>query len=469
MKRTWMFKHTEYSVMLFCAVALLNSCSDGVDQSESNVLNEKNSMAITAYQPDGSRACFDGDGNGLWQDCDTIAVRSKIDKKYVPFVIESGAGTARATFAGTIKGSVDAETSVLFPYNEKHTNATFYLPKSYTYTTVDNEYSVVNGNNFRMPMKGSITVSDNKNTVNFKNIGSVLAIKVDRLPSEDGTITVTASDNNIYGNAVIDDCIGIPDGGKKVTFYYSGAKTYSSGVFYLPMSPASYSIKIAVANEKGEEQYVTDSKTIDMKCGHIKSFEVTIGKSVVINGHKFVDLGLPSGILWAETNIGAETSVEKGTPFKWAITSANSTYSYSSIPTTWIKKSNLISNYDAASKNWGEACRIPTWDEANELRNNCVWTWESRSVNGNTIEGCKVTSKKNGNSIFLPSTGYYNNQEKLCVPECGFYWLSTIYDELNGENKYEEAYCMGFGGDDSFVLVWRTFDNSLYIRPVAEP
>ena len=118
---------------------------------------------------------------------------------------------------------------------------------------------------------------------------------------------------------------------------------------------------------------------------------LAVDKSKTINGYNFVDLGLPSRLLWAETNIGAKLPADDGVYFAWGETSKESGNSYS-----WscydygridnlIKynstdlKMNLDATDDAASVNWRLPCRMPTADETDELTNteNCIWTWTS--------------------------------------------------------------------------------------------
>ena len=144
---------------------------------------------------------------------------------------------------------------------------------------------------------------------------------------------------------------------------------------------------------------------------------------IIINGHKFVDLGLPSGLLWAACNVGAATAADDGDYYAWGETATKtdyycSTYTWTSDGgSTFTKyttdgKTVLDKEDDAAYVNWGSSCRMPTIDEFTELRNsdNCTWTWTSQTTSsGSSIYGYKVSSVKNGNSIFLPASGCRNN------------------------------------------------------------
>ena len=197
----------------------------------------------------------------------------------------------------------------------------------------------------------------------------------------------------------------------------------------------------------------------------------------IINGHKFVDLGLPSGLLWAETNIGAATAADDGCYFAWGETDMTtkssydwSTYKYGKYYDNMTKynstdgKTVLDKEDDAAYVNWGSSCRMPTIAEFTELRNsdNCTWTWTSQTTSsGSSIYGYKVTSVKNGNSIFLPASGY-RIEGDLFHGSFGFYWSST----LDYGNSYY-AYCLSF---HSGYYGWYYYIRFLghTVRPVAE-
>ena len=80
-----------------------------------------------------------------------------------------------------------------------------------------------------------------------------------------------------------------------------------------------------------------------------------------INNHTFVDLGLPSGLLWAETNIGAESATDYGNYYAWGETTTKDSYSK---PSSYTENpSTLDAVHDAATVNWG----APTKEEFDEL------------------------------------------------------------------------------------------------------
>ena len=193
----------------------------------------------------------------------------------------------------------------------------------------------------------------------------------------------------------------------------------------------------------------------------------------LINGHKFVDLGLPSGLLWATCNIGDKAATDDGNYYAWGETATKdtyynwSTYKYGSLYVNMTKytstdsKTVLENSDDAAYVNWGSSCRMPTRTEFDELCNkeNCTWIWTSKTTSSNeTINGYEVTSKKNGNSIFLPASGCRFESNLDYHGSSGYYWSSTLNSSLTSY-----AYTLGFSSYYYFRYDGRT------VRPVAEP
>ncbi len=161
------------------------------------------------------------------------------------------------------------------------------------------------------------------------------------------------------------------------------------------------------------------------------------------NGYECVDLGLPSGTLWATCNVGANNPEDYGSYFawgetrtkskydwyptgnyKWGVYSKNNSYNYGM--TKYNKsdrKTILESADDVASANLGGRWRMPTGAEQDELSRECIWTWTT--LNG--IDGYRVTSKKDANKfIFLPAAGYFNQAYPEAVGRIGYYWSSSL-------------------------------------------
>jgi len=144
----------------------------------------------------------------------------------------------------------------------------------------------------------------------------------------------------------------------------------------------------------------------------------------------FVDLALPSGILWAEKNIGANTPYEHGLYFSWGNVTGHaegSGYDFSDAVYAQTPGAALAANipvngtYDAARHNLGSPCRLPTVGEFQELNSNCTSEWTDEDG----VAGRRFTSNINGNSIFFPASGYYNGTTLNVRGSNGYYWSSS--------------------------------------------
>ena len=176
------------------------------------------------------------------------------------------------------------------------------------------------------------------------------------------------------------------------------------------------------------------------------------------NGYEWVDLGLPIGLKWATCNIGATTPEGYGDYFAWGETAPKtnydwSTYKYCNGSEITLTKYNTISSRgtvdnkttldlsdDAARANWGGSWRMPTKAELDELRNNCTWTWTTQ----NGVEGYKVTSKNNGNSIFLPAAGNRSGTSVYEVGSRGLYWSSSLLEGYYPNRAYYLTFRSGY-------------------------
>ena len=160
------------------------------------------------------------------------------------------------------------------------------------------------------------------------------------------------------------------------------------------------------------------------------------------NGHEYVDLGLPSGTLWATCNVGASSPEEYGSYFAWGETSPKNYYSWKTYKWCicyedewWMVdftkycvdssygnvdfKAELQTEDDAAYVNWGPLWRMPTRVQLRELSFYCTCTKTQR----NGVNGMLVTGP-NGNTMFLPSAGCSDIDDS--VGEYCRYWSRTL-------------------------------------------
>ena len=168
--------------------------------------------------------------------------------------------------------------------------------------------------------------------------------------------------------------------------------------------------------------------------------------------HECVDLGLPSGTLWATCNIGANSPEEYGDYFAWGETSG---YKSGKTDFSWETykwcdgseytmtkyctdssygnngftdgKTELEAEDDAATVNWGGYWQMPSQAQFEELINSryttAIWTTQ------NDVNGLLIVSNSNGNRVFLPAAGTRYDADRYEAGSWGFYWSRSLYSE----------------------------------------
>ncbi|MCQ2227286.1 MAG: fimbrillin family protein [Bacteroidales bacterium] len=222
------------------------------------------------------------------------------------------------------------------------------------------------------------------------------------------------------------------------------------------------------------------------------------------NGHVAVDLGLPSGKLWAECNVGASTPEASGAYIAWGETSAKEYYDWSTYkhmqagklihnftnkyqaPDSeyggiWYRfekysyddnKTTLDKTDDAATANWGDNWRMPSTAEWEELFNNTTQTWTD-DYEGTGIKGYILVSAMEGHegaSIFLPAADFRDYRFVYpdgVVASYGYYWSSssTLLVEQLELSSYGRFLHFGKGFFNPSNNHWRC--SGLSVRPVC--
>ncbi len=437
-------KNKYMTFVALVAAALATSCaSDDLAEQKQNQ-GEPQTVTLTASMADdnttrvGMSKGEDNTASFYWHSDDKILVQTVNNEAYsgAEFTTSATTGATDATFTGDVTGKVG--TYAVYPYDsetQQHSftsekGLTFVLPANYTYNTVGNNIfskgDTYPSNSTNMPMLG--TIANGK--ISFKPLGGLAVIRIDEMPAASGTLTVTA-DQQLAGEFTVSDLSAsdakitntatASDGDKTVSFTFGGPAS-GVGVFYLPLATGNYTnlkITIACGTDNATTQTIpygslsvarksitAISLTTDSK-GHLRHIVDNGNGSYTINGHEFVDLGLD--VLWAKTNVGADTEAAYGGYFAWGNTEAtkggNSSYT---------DKTSLDAAHDAATANWGSAVRMPTWDEFKTLKSGCNVSYSS--------SGCTFT--KNSQSIFFPIAGYY--KEYTLVSTLGMCWSSTF-------------------------------------------
>ena len=181
--------------------------------------------------------------------------------------------------------------------------------------------------------------------------------------------------------------------------------------------------------------------------------------------YEFVDLGLPSGLKWAAWNVGATKPEESGLYFSWGedkgyvvtrgevmneeygrykaivknadgesrktFASNYSDYKHYDVSTSAFTKYNATDGLETL-ENEDDGCyltektmRMPTKEECEELIANTTPSW-TENYNDSGINGLTLTSKTNGNSIFVPAVGVVNGGTLGGFGLGGGFWSSSL-------------------------------------------
>ena len=212
--------------------------------------------------------------------------------------------------------------------------------------------------------------------------------------------------------------------------------------------------------------------------GEVTLADLTKLASILVGRHEYVDLALPSGTLWATTNIGAYFPEDNGLYFSFGEVAEKEEYSWSTYK--WCNGTNrTLTKYchsqyygtvdnrqelemedDAASDLWGVEWYVPADWQFEEILNTeyvtPVWT----TLNG--VKGLLVTSLTNGNSIFLPAAGYRSGLSTTGQGNNGIYRSRTVApnNPCNSKNLFFSSNSKNVG--------LTNYDYGLSVRPVRD-
>ncbi len=201
--------------------------------------------------------------------------------------------------------------------------------------------------------------------------------------------------------------------------------------------------------------------------------------------YRYVDLGLPSGTLWATCNVGANNPWDYGDYFAWGETNTKSQYDWSTYkyangdPRSLTKYCNQSScgnngytdrrnviekDDDIAYQIWGSDWCMPSPKQFQELCDHCISEWDD-NYQGKGINGRVFKSKKNGNTIFFPAAGWKSEKGGVILDigdnGQGNYWASSY------THDYPFYGCiLRFDYDDVYSKSYHARDVGLPVRPV---
>ncbi len=251
---------------------------------------------------------------------------------------------------------------------------------------------------------------------------------------------------------------------------------YEVGYFECSDVKRCYGCVIRPVSYYDEKKYEKDGYVKLWQNGKYVEFPIESPDSIVLkvvdddyklehNGFEYTDLGLPSGVMWATQNVGAQTPVDKGLYFSWAEIEAKSSYKWSTYTKygngkdassglqftkyTW-KEGNgpiddnveLLQEDDAAFYYMGKNWRTPSYFDFHELtrKSKKFLNLGKFGYSG----GCgMVYVGPSGSSIFLPAAGYQYEGGTPWLNELCIYWMSHLWKSNVNASAYVDS------GDES--------------------
>ena len=205
-----------------------------------------------------------------------------------------------------------------------------------------------------------------------------------------------------------------------------------------------------------------------------------IGGGTTTDKVGYVDLGLPSGNLWAECNLGASSPEAYGDYYAWGevepkqvYTNSNHKWYKEGAPSQGFTKYNnedgkltLEDEDDAVIQKLGNGWRTPTLADFRELTNQKYTTIEKTTLNG--VAGYQITSKKNKKSIFIPFAGFRNDKPQTREISADQTVAVCMTNQRRIDDQVFNCWTFAFEQDRIRRYGKRRYDG-ISIRPVKGP
>ncbi len=464
------FKTTTALLTLSALVA----CGEDAAMDESlNLSNGKTleRISITGkdFQVDGatrSSVVVDNAGvNFLWAANDTVGIFPNTGDQ-VSFAMEEGVGMQTATFNGggwALKHS--ATYSAYYPYNFYNRDLT-KIPVKYEDQTQDGNAATTHLGAYDYMAASVATPSNGAVAFDMQHMGALVMLQTNLDEAKTLTSVALKANADVFTTvgtmdlSVVNPAITATSTTNTFTIALSNftvAENETSTIYFMlaPTNLVGETLEITLSDEDGEYiKYEVAGK--NFVAGTAYAYTLTEGEKFKTIPEYAVDLGLPSGTLWADRNVGADSPEACGDYFAWGEVTPKSEYSWGTYKWcngsnyTQIKychdsyygtvdnKTTLDLEDDAAYVNMGSEWRMPTTTELQELMDNCTWIRTTQ----NGVNGFKVTGK-NGNSIFLPAAGYRYHSNLVGVGSDGYYWSSSL-DEYTPDCAYSIDFDSGY-------------------------
>ena len=440
-------------------LSALVACGEGAAMDESlNLSNGKTleSISITGkdFQVDGatrSSVVVDNAGvNFLWAANDTVGIFPNSGSQ-AEFAMEEGVGMQTATFNGggwALKHS--ATYSAYYPYNFYNRDLT-KIPVKYQGQTQDGNAATSHLGAYDYMAASVATPSNGAVAFDMQHMGALVMLQTNLDEAKTLTSVALKANADVFTTtgtmdlSVVNPAITASSATNTFTIVLSNftvAENETSTIYFMlaPTNLVGETLEITLSDERGKYiKYEVAGK--NFVAGTAYAYTLTEGEKFKTIPEYAVDLGLPSGTLWADRNVGADAPEAYGDYFAWGEVTPKleynwSTYKWCNGSSSSMTKYCTDSSYgtvdnktvldledDAAYVNMGSAWRMPTTTEQKELSNKCTWTWTTQ----NGVNGYQVTGP-NGNSIFLPVAGCRFDSSLYYAGSYGYCWSSSLYE-----------------------------------------
>ena len=360
-----------------------------------------------------------------WDEGDNILVT--VGDQSSVFTLTTGAGTPQGIFKGTMPAD-GASYSVQYPIAEPDLSVQTYVEESFGKDLM-RMTTKMNGT-----LDGGFTLSADYALLGLQLTGN----------TEIGKIVL--SKNNTDGTAGDLSytllCPNVTLSADPILFYIVVLSDEWANGFTVDVYNKTYSTLI--------KQFVTNKSTTFSTTNATVMPEKHVEKT-----YEYVDLGLPSGILWAKCNIGADTETDAGSYFQWGDTQgytadqvgvdkifdwAHYKFGMRDNLTKYNSTDGLTTlqpEDDAAYANMGEDWKLPTEVQYQELIENTTSAWVD-NYNNTGVSG-RLFSAKNGNTLFLPAVGAASSNIVYGISFYGLYWSANCIDNSGSDFGFSNS------------------------------
>jgi hypothetical protein len=340
---------------------------------------------------------------------------------------------------------------------------TYYTNSAYVLTSITlnrSSLSLNSGGTFLLQATTAPLTAPNQGVTWASNDESVATINengwVTAVAGGTCTITCTAKDGGgasatcevtvmqLVTSIVLSETnISLPmDGYKKLTATVLPSNASNKNVTW-----SSSDESIAIVDHTGKVTAIAEG-TCTITVSATDGSGVSATCTVNVNIHEYVDLGLPSGTLWATCNIGADNPEDYGLYFAWGETTGYTQDTTDGHSFNWASYKYAIDDYntltkycndsyygyngftdtltelepgdDAATVNWGSDWCMPSHAQFVELLDECTWRWRYSGQRGFEVVG------PNGNILFLPAAGSRSGTSLQEADDWGYYWSRSL-------------------------------------------